>query len=62
MVDYFNKYKDFYSDYINQHIKSHNKKYSTRIYSMNGKYDIKFLDENIKIMSSKYGNIEPQQI
>lgn len=60
MIDYFNEYRDFYSDYINQHMKSHNKKYSTRIYSMNGKYDIKFLEENIKIMSSKYGNIEPQ--
>ena len=53
MDEYFIKYKDFYMGYINDHMKYHNKKYSTRIYSMNGKYDLKFLEDNINYISSQ---------
>ena len=60
MLDYFNKYNEFYSNYISKNIHLQNKKYSTRIYSMNGKYDFKFLNESIKMILSKYGNIKSQ--
>ena len=58
MNEYFIKYEEFYMGYVKDHMKYHNNKYSTRIYSMNGKYDIKFLENSLNSISSQCKNIE----
>jgi ubiquitin-protein ligase len=62
MEDYFIKYVNFYGNYVDENMKWHNKKYSTRIYSMNGKYDIKFLEDNVNYMRTKYCINETQSL
>ena len=56
MIDYFNKYINFYKQYIIENKHNHNKTYSTRIYSMNGNYDINNLDDIINYISHKHLN------
>ena len=56
MVNYFNKYIDFYKKYIDENMYNHMKPYSTRIYSMNGVYDIKYLEDIINYISHKYND------
>ena len=59
MIDYFNKNIDFYRKYINENKLNQGQKYSTRIYSMNGKYDINFLDEKIEERFIEYNSSLP---
>ena len=62
MIDYFNKNIDFYKKYIDENKMNHGKKYSTRIYSMNGKYDINCLSKQLEDIYIEYNNASFPQI
>lgn len=47
MNDYFMKYNEFYIKYVEHNMINHGKKFSTRMYSMNGKFNFKILKEKL---------------